>query len=85
MVCVENEGSAYTAIRSVYRSGVADSRTPNAKTSWVKSTKPDCEIARLPELVNRRSAYAMVVALEYGRGDAIGGVPAAATAGGGIL
>ena len=80
MVCVENEGSAYTTIRSLYRSGGEDSRTPNAKTSWVKSTKPDCEITKLPELMNRRSAYAMVVALVCGGGDAMGGVEAAATA-----
>ena len=85
MVCVENEGSAYTTIRSLYRSGGEDSRTPNARTSWVKSTKPDCEMARLPELVNRRSAYAIVVALVCGDGGAMRGVGAAATAVGGIL
>ena len=85
MVCVENEGSAYTTIRSLHRSGGEDSRTPSALTSWVKSTKPDCEITSLPELVNRRNAYAMVVALVRGGGGAMKGVGAAATAVGGIL
>ena len=85
MVCVENEWSAYTTMRSLYRSGGEDSRTPNARTSWVKSTKPDCEMARVPELVNRRRAYAIMVALACGGEGAMMGVGGAALAAGGIL
>ena len=35
MVWVENEGSAYTTIRSLNGSGGEDSRTPSALTSWI--------------------------------------------------
>ena len=85
MDCVKNKGSAYTAMRSVYMFGVDDSSAPKAKASWIKSTMPDCEMTRLPVLVKKRNAYAMIVDLEYGRGNAIGGVLDEATTVGGFL